>query len=373
VRFQSGRFEVEITGLSGELAFQFGAGAEALFEAAEAAAGAVRAHLERLLAVGAGASPALLEAEAVQTVHWGLQRERRADFPVFALGERMFAPAGRGALALLDFSPAAGDGAGLDPAVLEFARQYLGMRRAAAVMQPAPREDDAVDRLLGGRLVLRDNRLRVVHPDHREVDLARASSGQQELAPLIVSLGLDREFPIREWGHVTVEEPESHIHPPAQQALVRLLVERFAGSASVTRGLLLTTHSPYVVTTLNNLAEAGAVEKALWEAVGQPAARARLDHPTFELVAGARGRADLGRHYLGLDAVVPPEQRIPVGDFAAVHFEGGDARDIIDPETGLAVAQTIDDVSQSIMEHFSALSELGAAVLDAARDTDGNR
>ena len=51
-----------------------------------------------------------------------------------------------------------------------------------------------------------------------------------------------------------IEEPETHLYPAAQKKLMELL----AFVANHSQGMFITTHSPYVLGSLNNLLYAGS-------------------------------------------------------------------------------------------------------------------
>jgi AAA ATPase-like protein len=82
------------------------------------------------------------------------------------------------------------------------------------------------------------------------------SSGQQELLPLLVALD---NFRFRERYRIYIEEPEAHLFPSAQSDLVDLLV--YMGMGGHGRYIVVTTHSPYVLTRLNVLKKAALVTK----------------------------------------------------------------------------------------------------------------
>jgi hypothetical protein len=361
VVYRAQGFAVAVEFGAGRPGFAFGAGAARVWEACARARPAVEAHTARLRDAQAGPG-VLVEEEAVAAVLRGILRDNARDLPGAAGEDGLFVPAGRGALAAWDLGPAtvddAGGGLGLDPALVRFVRLWAGAKRLEAMMQPQPREDGGLDRLLGGRLVVRDGRVRVAHGDGREVDLSRASSGQQELAPLLMVLGLHRETPPRAYARATVEEPEAHLHPMAQLALVRRLVGAAAGPEG--QALLLTTHSPYVVTALNNLRQAGGLAARLFAAMG--VAPSRRTGPAAEGVWDILDGRDPALAALGrrLDAAVPPAGQVGPGDFAAFHFDGEGASSIIDPETGLAVAEDMDAIGEEIMEEFGGLTAIGA-------------
>lgn len=84
------------------------------------------------------------------------------------------------------------------------------------------------------------------------LDIEMASSGQKEAWPLVVTLkalfakdGLPFEAPVS----LYIEEPESHLHPAAQVAMLKILVYLVQQGYRV----VVTTHSLTVLYALNNL------------------------------------------------------------------------------------------------------------------------
>ena len=127
------------------------------------------------------------------------------------------------------------------------------------------------DRVLKGRYVYRDGEEDIIfddggqsllkevgeipaHPEvKRYVKVNFASSGQQEAIWVFNILGyylLERKSVF-----LLLEEPEAHLYPDAQKYIAEALA-LFAGAGN---RMLLTTHSPYVLSELNNLLYANEV------------------------------------------------------------------------------------------------------------------
>ena len=86
-----------------------------------------------------------------------------------------------------------------------------------------------------------------------------ASSGQQELVWLmnIATYRLNTYIRASRRTMFIIEEPETHLYPAAQKKLMELL----AFVANHSQGMFITTHSPYVLGSLNNLLYAGSRPK----------------------------------------------------------------------------------------------------------------
>lgn len=108
------------------------------------------------------------------------------------------------------------------------------------------------------------------------IDLEMASSGQMEAWPLALAaqavFGLEKK---RRPMFLHIEEPESHLHPAAQVAIVKLLAYLVNHGFRV----VATTHSLTVLYTLNNLALAyQKLGDKIAERVPEPEARLNPQH-----------------------------------------------------------------------------------------------
>jgi hypothetical protein len=88
---------------------------------------------------------------------------------------------------------------------------------------------------------------------------------------------------------------------------------------------VLTTHSPYILTSINNLLQAGK----LYDGAGPDVKR--------------------------LEGVIPLSQTLRPGEVGFYALEDGGAKAIIDSETGLIDAAVIDGVSDEIATQFDEL------------------
>jgi predicted ATPase len=108
------------------------------------------------------------------------------------------------------------------------------------------------------------------HIDGRIVDIAKSSSGQQEI--VYVLLLLSRLFYFRygntKQQYIFIEEPEAHLFPCEQKLVLELICKRFNESFELNFELkhqpikfFITTHSPYVLNTINNALIKGNIIK----------------------------------------------------------------------------------------------------------------
>jgi len=156
--------------------------------------------------------------------------------------------------------------------------------------------------------------------ESRKINLANASSGQQESLPMLLVLS-DLPFIRGEKTGFFIEEPEAHLFPVSQQAFISLL----ALIANETKHqFFITTHSPYLLTALNNCI---------------------IAHATYEATDEAGKEKVL--------ALMPRNQHIAFTDVAAwTVTDKGTVESILDEELQIIGASVLDGVSQ----HFETVT-----------------
>ena len=88
----------------------------------------------------------------------------------------------------------------------------------------------------------------------RRINLANASSGQQESLPMLLVLSVWPIISNNDNGLFFIEEPEAHLFPTSQGLIISILslLHNTLGTK-----FFITTHSPYILSALNNFILAG--------------------------------------------------------------------------------------------------------------------
>lgn len=107
----------------------------------------------------------------------------------------------------------------------------------------------AVESIISGDYEYHDEQDWIVNKGRR-INLANASSGQQEALPMLLSLCVWPILRKHQPGNMCfIEEPEAHLFPTSQGHIVSILSILHA---RVGTNFFITTHSPYIISALNN-------------------------------------------------------------------------------------------------------------------------
>jgi AAA15 family ATPase/GTPase len=99
----------------------------------------------------------------------------------------------------------------------------------------------------------------LITEDGRKIGLSNASSGQQETLPLALILSkIPFLYNSRFGSTIYIEEPEAHIFPDSQKKIVEFIAYIFNKSQYPLQ-FVITTHSPYILSSFNNLLYATSV------------------------------------------------------------------------------------------------------------------
>ncbi|MCH5163756.1 MAG: AAA family ATPase [Clostridiales bacterium] len=183
---------------------------------------------------------------------------------------------------------------------------------------------EIISKVLKGDYVCDKDGEKIYYDVDRWVKLMFASSGQQES---LWSLMLMFTFILEQRAaFIVLEEPEAHLFPEAQKYVVELIALFCTSTQS---SILLTTHSPYVLTSINLLMHSFIVEN--------------------------------NKKVEGENKIIPRSCRLNplnVGAGIIVLDARNNIENIKDKETGLIDAYAIDRVSQIINEDTDKLIDL---------------
>jgi predicted ATPase len=158
--------------------------------------------------------------------------------------------------------------------------------------------------------------------DQKALPLSQAASGLQAAIPLYVIL---EYFSSQDASIFAIEEPELNLYPETQKQVVEYIVEKCTHQHN---RLVITTHSPYILTALNNLIQAYNVVKE------KPSLQERVNK------------------------IVPAEKWLDFNRVGVYYLENGTAQSLLDDELNVIDATPIDEVSETLGKEFEQLLDL---------------
>lgn len=175
---------------------------------------------------------------------------------------------------------------------------------------------ETIDQILKGKYQYAGGEERLFVNDHQYVKLNYSSSGQQEVI-WILNLLFYYMLENRKI-YLILEEPESHLYPEAQSRVA----EAMAIFLNAGNHMLVTTHSPYILGSINNLMYAGMLSKKAAEAV---------------------------------EKIIVKERQMHVEDTMAYYVKEGILNNIMDDSEPLIQNSVIDGISIEINEQMDQL------------------
>jgi hypothetical protein len=226
--------------------------------------------------------------------------------------------------------------ANLDPFVAQFGKLLPYLKdpiqfRSEQSLESALLAREITERLLSGKYEREGQKDFINAEDGRKLPPALWSSGQQESLPLVLSMRRLAEGGLKTDRRLAlfIEEPEAHLFPASQKTMMELISLAF-NSAPKGTNIFITTHSPYVLSTLNILLKAGQLFQ---------------QSPTAS-------------NHTAISRIVPEFEALAPGSVGAYSMDRKKCRSIMDAETGLIDGRAIDDVSGELAEQFDALIDL---------------
>ncbi len=166
----------------------------------------------------------------------------------------------------------------------------------------------------------------IVLTDGKEILIEDASSALRNGVPMLVVFDEVLNSNVRLCPYLITEEPELNCFPETQEKLMRYFIENIKEDEVYKNRMLITTHSPYILTSLNNLMQAFQTGKVEPEKA---------------------------------DAIIPKQYWLNPDDVSAfMLLKDGTCKDIINREEHLIAAEEIDSVSTKLNAEFEELLKL---------------
>ncbi|SEH04565.1 AAA family ATPase [Candidatus Venteria ishoeyi] len=223
----------------------------------------------------------------------------------------------------------------IDPFISSFGAQYESVKRYYGTLFYNEKVDKSkfakinkvVESILVGKYKYEDDKDWIEYKG-QIINLSNASSGQQEALPMLlvmslVSLSLSEKQNLK----LFIEEPEAHLFPISQKHIVSLIGLIYN---SAKHDFVITTHSPYILTAINNMILARDV-------------------------ANEQGADKLNN-------IIDPDFTIAYEDVKAYTIKDGVLISILDDDSRLIGENIIDSVSDEFSAVFDDLLNLQAGV-----------
>lgn len=162
----------------------------------------------------------------------------------------------------------------------------------------------------------------VVLKNGKQLELSQTSSAIQANLPLLLILQYMERHSI-----AVIEEPELNAFPDLQKEMIEYIIRQFKSIQHKSQYLLLTTHSPYVLSTLNNLIQANNAYKKNEEKKKE------------------------------ISKIIPEALWIDFNNVNVYYIDKGGAQNIMDKKNKLIGTHQIDKVSEKLGEAYEKLLE----------------
>ncbi len=159
----------------------------------------------------------------------------------------------------------------------------------------------------------------IYHNETEKVDLLESASGLQSVIPILLLVEYANSLKEKYNFNFVVEEPELNLYPKAQHELIKYLVKNCLFDR---KNLILTTHSPFVLASLNNL-----------------------------LLAFEKGQSKPKES----NKIIKKESWLNPKNFIAYQLKNGKAYKIMDDNLGQIKENMIDTISDEFSNEFDKL------------------
>lgn len=93
----------------------------------------------------------------------------------------------------------------------------------------------------------------IYHSAKEKINLLESASGLQSVIPILLLIEFMNSNNKEYNYNFIIEEPELNLYPDTQHNLIKHMVANCLDNVTQTKNLVLTTHSPYVLSSINNL------------------------------------------------------------------------------------------------------------------------
>ena len=162
----------------------------------------------------------------------------------------------------------------------------------------------------------------IYHNETEKVDLLESASGLQSVIPILLLVEYSKTLKEEYNFNFVVEEPELNLYPKAQHELIKYLVKNCLFER---KNLILTTHSPFVLASINNL-----------------------------LLAFDKGKTKPTE----VNKIIKKESWLNPKNFIAYELKNGKAKKIMDDKLGQIKENMIDGVSDTFSDEFDKLLDV---------------
>lgn len=162
----------------------------------------------------------------------------------------------------------------------------------------------------------------IYHNEKEKINLLESASGLQSIIPILLLVEYSKTLKEEYNFNFVVEEPELNLYPRAQHELIKYLVKNCLYER---KNLILTTHSPFVLASINNL-----------------------------LLAHDKGQSNPKE----VNKIIKKESWLNPKNFIAYELKNGKAKLIMDDKLGQIAENMIDGVSDTFADEFDKLLDL---------------
>jgi predicted ATPase len=181
-----------------------------------------------------------------------------------------------------------------------------------------------IRKILKGEYIKQNGEWFFLNKEGINIPFKYSSSGQKEALPLLKVI--KRLLSYKNHSRLIIEEPELGLYPAGQKYMTEVLALAF--NSLLGNQILITTHSPYILTSLNNLLTA---------------------YKTAQMSEAAKEE---------VKQILPEEVWLNPEKLAVYFVAEGVIKSVVNEKTGLIGEQELDEVSDLIGDEFDTLMEI---------------